>query len=82
MEVSLSDVTMKEVELQYSDVSNGGQWSPTVCKSQHHVAIIIPYRDRKSHLKILLRHLHGFLQKQQLSYRIFVVEQVEKHIVY
>ena len=39
-------------------------------------AIIIPYRNRFKQLMIFLRHLHPFLQRQQLMYRIIVVEQV------
>ena len=37
--------------------------------------IIIPYRDREKHLTELLNHLHPFLQAQNLSYRIIVIEQ-------
>ena len=40
------------------------------------VAVIIPYRKRYEQLKIFLRHLHPFLQRQELLYRIIVVEQV------
>ena len=32
-------------------------------------------RDRKEHLQLFLRHMHPVLQRQQLDYRIFVVEQ-------
>ena len=37
--------------------------------------IIIPYRDREKHLTELLNHLHPFLQAQNLSYQIIVIEQ-------
>ena len=40
------------------------------------VAIIVPYRNRSEQLKIFLRHMHPFLQRQQLSYQIFIIEQV------
>ncbi|XP_013382853.1 beta-1,4-galactosyltransferase 4-like [Lingula anatina] len=52
-----------------------GKWQPTDCKSSHRVAIIIPYRNRRHHLCLLLRYLHPFLQRQQLHYRIFLAEQ-------
>ncbi|KAK2186027.1 hypothetical protein NP493_216g03032 [Ridgeia piscesae] len=42
------------------------------------VAVIIPYRDREDHLILLLSQLHPVLQRQQLDYRIFVVEQVNR----
>lgn len=56
-------------------VSPGGSFSPRECFSRHRVAIIIPYRDRRRHLEILLFHLHPILQRQQLEYTVFVVEQ-------
>jgi hypothetical protein len=52
----------------------GGHWTPKECKSNFKIAIIIPYRDRLPHLKVLLYYLHLILQRQQLDYRIFVVE--------
>lgn len=56
----------------------GGSWSPpaSLCSPRYRVAIIIPYRDRKEHLSLLLAHLHPLLQLQLLSYTIYVVEQV------
>jgi beta-1,4-galactosyltransferase 1 len=32
-------------------------------------------RDREDHLTIFLHHLHPILQRQQLNYQIFVIEQ-------
>ena len=36
----------------------------------------MPFRDRDEHLRYFLNHLHPFLQRQRLDYRIFVVEQL------
>ncbi|XP_059145781.1 beta-1,4-N-acetylgalactosaminyltransferase bre-4-like [Physella acuta] len=55
----------------------GGHFIPPHCRSQHRVAIIVPFRERQIHLKIFLRHMHPFLQRQNLEYGIFVVEQAE-----
>ena len=33
-------------------------------------------RDRMEHLLVLLSHLHPMLQRQQLDYHVYVVEQV------
>ncbi|KAK3595595.1 hypothetical protein CHS0354_009551 [Potamilus streckersoni] len=52
----------------------GGMYIPDNCVSRERTAIIIPYRDREDHLDILTRHLHNILQRQQLEYRIFVIE--------
>ena len=54
----------------------GGEWSPSECRNTEKLAIIIPFRDRDEHLRIFLNHIHPILQRQKLSYRIFVVEQV------
>ncbi|VDP41690.1 unnamed protein product [Soboliphyme baturini] len=40
------------------------------------IAIIIPYRDRESHLIAFFDHIIPFLERQNVSYHIFVVEQV------
>lgn len=57
-------------------VENGGWWEPTTCKPRVKVAIIIPYRNRLEQLKIFLRHMHPYLQRQQIYYRIIVVDQL------
>lgn len=57
------------------DIKKGGSWEPQNCIPQHEVALIIPYRKREDQLKIFLSHIHEFLQKQFISYQIFVIEQ-------
>ncbi|KAL1139831.1 hypothetical protein AAG570_006808 [Ranatra chinensis] len=46
--------------------------------SQHHVALIIPYRDRLKHLRDFVAYMHPFLQLQKLDYRIFIIEQTNR----
>jgi hypothetical protein len=70
------NVSLDEIETNYSNVRSGGQWSPSHCLARHKVAIIIPYRDRFEHLIILLYYLHSILQRQELDYKIYVSEQI------
>ncbi|XP_049853657.1 beta-1,4-N-acetylgalactosaminyltransferase bre-4-like [Schistocerca gregaria] len=56
-------------------LSAGGHFRPSGCRARHRVAVVVPYRDRAAHLALLLTNLHPLLQKQQLDYRIVVVEQ-------
>ncbi|KAK6165277.1 hypothetical protein SNE40_022231 [Patella caerulea] len=56
-------------------VKKGGVSKPVGCSALQKVAIIVPYRDRLRHLKILLNRLHAMLVKQLIEYRIFVIEQ-------
>ncbi|XP_013382383.1 beta-1,4-N-acetylgalactosaminyltransferase bre-4-like [Lingula anatina] len=60
----------------FKDVTPGGSWFPKTCDALSHVAVIIPFRDRQTHLEILLQNLHPFLQHQKIHYTIFVIEQV------
>ncbi|KAK4007164.1 hypothetical protein OUZ56_012326 [Daphnia magna] len=53
----------------------GGKYQPSDCQSRNKVAIVVPYRERRDHLTIFLSFMHPFLQRQQLEYTIFVVEQ-------
>ena len=57
-----------------------GRWMPTLCRSRHRVAIIIPYKNRLDNLNHFLNHMHPFLQRQELEYQIFVVEQANDQL--
>ncbi|XP_050716647.1 beta-1,4-galactosyltransferase 4-like [Eriocheir sinensis] len=67
--------TLEVQETLHPELRPGGHYTPTDCTSYHQVAIIIPYRDREEHLTILMNHLHPILQRQQIDYSFFVVEQ-------
>ncbi|KAK5864280.1 hypothetical protein PBY51_015536 [Eleginops maclovinus] len=43
--------------------------------SPQKVAIIIPFRNREEHLKYWLYYLHPILQRQQLDYGVYVINQ-------
>ncbi|XP_060011191.1 beta-1,4-galactosyltransferase 1 isoform X4 [Lagenorhynchus albirostris] len=71
-------VDLKLVEEQNPKVKVGGRYTPKDCISPHKVAIIIPFRNRQEHLKYWLYYLHPILQRQQLDYGIYVINQREK----
>ncbi|XP_021547051.1 beta-1,4-galactosyltransferase 1 isoform X1 [Neomonachus schauinslandi] len=68
-------VDLKLVEKQNPEVKVGGRYAPKNCISPHKVAIIIPFRNRQEHLKYWLYYLHPILQRQQLDYGIYVINQ-------
>ncbi|XP_031635475.1 beta-1,4-galactosyltransferase 4-like [Contarinia nasturtii] len=71
-----SDEPIHDIERKLSEiVYSGGFYSPSKCKARQSVAIIVPYRNRPEELAIFLKNIHPFLQKQQLEYGIFIVEQ-------
>ncbi|XP_066555242.1 beta-1,4-galactosyltransferase 3 isoform X2 [Amia ocellicauda] len=61
-------------------VTWGGLYTPPHCEARYKTAIIIPHRNRETHLRHLLYHLHPFLQRQQLHYRIYVIHQAGDQI--
>ncbi|XP_061658360.1 beta-1,4-galactosyltransferase 4-like [Syngnathoides biaculeatus] len=65
---------LKEVEDENKQVTEG-QYQPSSCRARQSVAILIPHRNRERHLLYLLHHLHPFLQRQQLHYAVYVVQQ-------
>lgn len=72
-----SETDLNTISIDFGGtVRNGGWWSPTDCAPRMRVAVIIPFRKREEQLKIFLHHLHPVLQRQQLFYRIIVVEQL------
>lgn len=80
LSVEKRELDEKEIELKYSKEfpdANGGHWKPKSCHARYKVAIVVPYRDRYFHLKAFLNHMHSFLQKQQLDYTIYIIEEVK-----
>lgn len=71
-----SRLTLAHVKRKNPLVVRGGRYRPPDCEAQHRTAIVIPHRNREQHLKYLLYYLHPFLQRQQLSYGIYVIHQV------
>lgn len=58
-----------------TEVQSGGFYKPKYCLPKHKIAILIPLRNREKNLRILLRHIHPFLQRQLLEYKIYVINQ-------
>ncbi|KAK2139653.1 hypothetical protein LSH36_1669g00006 [Paralvinella palmiformis] len=52
----------------------GGKWRPSNCTSISRLAVVMTYRNRSKSIKLMLQHLHGFLQKQLIRYQMFVIE--------
>lgn len=63
------------MEREFPTLEPGGRFKPRECQARDRVAIIVPYRDRLRHLTIFLYNIHPMLQRQQLDYGIFVIEQ-------
>ena len=61
-------------EFHFKNLQNGC-FTPELCTSNEKLLIIIPYRDREDHLKVLLNNLHPFLQRQNRNYCVLVAEQ-------
>ncbi|KAG6447659.1 hypothetical protein O3G_MSEX005107 [Manduca sexta] len=69
------NVKKRRTKDMLTEVQTGGYYYPKDCRSRHKVAILVPYRNRQRNLEIFMYHMHPFLIKQQLEYRIFVIEQ-------
>lgn len=67
--------TEEEIQARNPDVQKGGVWTPKDCQPWQKVAIIIPYRDRYRFLMILMNRLLPMLQRQKVSFHVFVIEQ-------
>lgn len=44
--------------------------------SAHKLAVLVPYRDRFEELLAFAPYLHDFLNKQEVSHRIYILNQV------
>ncbi|XP_075719011.1 beta-1,4-galactosyltransferase 1 [Rhinoderma darwinii] len=74
IEFSIS-VDLEQVRRTNPNIMEGGRYKPKNCKALQKVALIIPFRKRDEHLKYWLHYLHPILQRQQLDYGVFVINQ-------
>ncbi|XP_076869623.1 beta-1,4-galactosyltransferase 1-like isoform X2 [Brachyhypopomus gauderio] len=75
LRVEFSDPVDLDLIRQEPLLMDGGHYKPSECLSVQKVALIIPFRHREQHLKYWLNYLHPILQRQQLDYGIYVIEQ-------
>ena len=75
LKVFTERLTFEEIEELYSWLEQGGRHRPEECLSRNKVAIIVPYRDRDTNLRIFLYNIHPVLKRQQLDYGVYIVEQ-------
>lgn len=61
-------------------VMDGGEYIPQECEAKDSVAIVVPFRKRKNHLKIFLNYIHPILKRQNIHYRVFVVSQDDEEM--
>lgn len=64
--------------LDGSDIRLGGEYIPSTCTPKYSTAVIVVYRQREKQLQSFLTYIHNFLRKQQIHYRIFVIEQYDQ----
>ncbi|KAI8432304.1 hypothetical protein MSG28_004724 [Choristoneura fumiferana] len=55
----------------------GGECAPLECRPKFSTAIVVPYRNRPEQLHDFLIYMHTFLRRQQIHYRIYVIEQLD-----
>ncbi|RZB39740.1 beta-1,4-galactosyltransferase 1 [Asbolus verrucosus] len=74
----------REIEIESINKPNefykpgqGGEYVPKNCNPLMKIAVIVPYRNRSQQLNLFLNYMHNFLQKQNLEYRIFIVNQMD-----
>lgn len=54
----------------------GSLLSQSTLHDQHELCLIIPFRDRFDELLIFLMHMKVFLERQNIVYHVYVVNQV------
>ena len=75
--LNLAVLPLDQVAAKLPRLGQGGEGKPMNCSSNHEVAVIVPYRNRPDQLAVFLRNLHPMLIKQQLHYRIYLVNQTD-----
>ncbi|XP_039753854.1 beta-1,4-N-acetylgalactosaminyltransferase bre-4-like [Pararge aegeria] len=68
------DVTNQKLNFIPKGIANGS-YTPEDCNPAFSVAILVTYRNRQSQLDVFIPYMHNFLRKQNIHYKIYVIEQ-------
>ncbi|CAL1538642.1 unnamed protein product [Lymnaea stagnalis] len=68
-------VTLGQLVKMFPHVEDGGRVRPPDCAARQRLAVIVPFRNRQRHLRVLLQHLIPFLIRQQVDATFFIIEQ-------
>ncbi|CAF0925443.1 unnamed protein product [Adineta ricciae] len=66
------NITFENIPYQYENE----MWFPVGVTSAQRTAIIVPLQGRAYNAKAFLLNMHAFLRRQQLTYIIFLIEQI------
>lgn len=76
IEVNLTEIPIESMNEKFkTQVHFGGTWQPDDCIPKYKVAVMVPFRNRPTHLPILLRHIYPMMMSQRLNFTIFLIEQ-------
>ncbi|XP_061195040.1 beta-1,4-galactosyltransferase 1-like [Saccostrea echinata] len=75
------EINLKETLQKYRSGKCGGHFLPSNCKARQKVALFIPFRNTYEHLKIFLNHMHPFLTRQDLEYKIYIIDLNERILI-
>lgn len=54
----------------------GGHFIPQNCQPKFKIAIAVPFRNREEHLSYFLWYMHPILQRQDIEYKIYIINQL------
>ena len=74
--MNLTEMSFEDITKENPDMIEGGSWQPNDCIPDGTLAIVVPFRGREQHFKILLRNLIPFLKLQKKAFTMFAIEQV------
>ncbi|KAK2587503.1 hypothetical protein KPH14_003203 [Odynerus spinipes] len=76
-----SDVSMKQynTQQQYNTHKQDIKPHKNSEKSEYRLAILVPFRDRFDELLIFAQHMKEFLDKQNIDYHIFILNQFDRY---
>lgn len=71
------DIPKKNDKFNANGISNGS-YVPEYCNTMFSVAILVTYRNRQNQLDVFLTYMHDFLRKQNIHYKIYLIEQQDE----
>ncbi|XP_052283583.1 beta-1,4-galactosyltransferase 1-like [Dreissena polymorpha] len=76
--VTVSQISTAKPPSTTSNNTNSSYQEKSPCLSKEGVAIVVPYRNREEHLRVFIEEIVPFIQRQNISFHIFIIEQSQK----
>lgn len=74
-----TSVEGKSINIFNTSKDNDSKEKTIKKENLHQLAVVVPFRNRYEEMMKFVPHIHKFLERQNVSHQVWVINQVDKH---